>query len=849
VRSVVSNLYHSKCGGGGGVAAAAASEDPNGKNSQQQQQHQTQKQHAAATGAAGQQTVLQSNSGEMEEGEEEEEVKHTPGKYALLPLHLQHEQQDKDKHSLSSSPSSSPIALPSNATFLELKEALEGPLVPMVTTGCIAKDPDLYCKLCRLIQVYLKETQALDESNTKQETLDAIYTILEKFLVPSLSLFAMKQDMSNELWAVISLLPYPIRYELYASWRRHGLGKAALRSTMKPPKPLAQVESEIRTSVDIRYILKRLSADNIDKMGRQIANISVHNPIVVSDLILGHIESYDNLILMIVEAFNVHMGPLSLDVMGFCLLVNLGGGEKGERPGKLKGKSSLLSSPCISFAQSIEIFHTKIDCVCCIRNILEDGVSPAQWLSSLETFTGAFFKSFTSVELKGIMSYLMKRLKDGHHLELGVFQSLLKMAGGYGFTDAGSLANLSKDQTEGRFGSLELHRETSDFGVVSKVNAKSSRRLRSTLQENGRGIVFLILLLQMRSRALFDSSGKGPKQIKLIGNLYDTYQKTWSMLLQFLTDGTDDQKEDGAIASFAKNLPPFGQLHQSYEIDTTSVWALCRPLIRATLASEETDTIPDYLKSFHPSSEEMRNVYEQMMPVKSWKYITPLLFQTFFTYSIYDLYCPEETYKVQIARLKEQIHRLEILQKGGRGRDAIRVQASLRGAAAAAGGTERQIRDATIFKQADMEELKRLRNTSEVLVADQLKQSKHCARINEKLRAEKDNWVAKTSANGGEMASAFFTQCIYPRTMLSPEDAIYCCRFVFTMHNMETPRFSTLQFLDKFINAVSASLYCTTEDESSCLGLFLAQAWKKISEWRYNHEVYVHEISEKVSFN
>lgn len=81
--------------------------------------------------------------------------------------------------------------------------------------------------------------------------------------------------------------------------------------------------------------------------------------------------------------------------------------------------------------------------------------------------------------------------------------------------------------------------------------------------------------------------------------------------------------------------------------------------------------------------------------------------------------------------------------------------------------------------------------------------------------------------------------------MLSPEDAIYCCRFVFTMHNMETPRFSTLQFLDKFINAVSASLYCTTEDESSCLGLFLAQAWKKISEWRYNHEVYVHEISEK----
>ena len=83
----------------------------------------------------------------------------------------------------------------------------------MVTMGCIAKDTDLYCKMCRLIQVYLKETQALDESSTKQETLDDIYTILEKFLVPSLSLFAMKRDMSNELLAVIPRLPYPIRYE------------------------------------------------------------------------------------------------------------------------------------------------------------------------------------------------------------------------------------------------------------------------------------------------------------------------------------------------------------------------------------------------------------------------------------------------------------------------------------------------------------------------------------------------------------------------------------------------------------------------------------------------------------
>ena len=62
-----------------------------------------------------------------------------------------------------------------------------------------------------------------------------------------------------------------------------------------------------------------------------------------------------------------------------------------------------------------------------------DGVNAAQWLSSLETFTGAFYKKFTDVELNGLISYLTKRLHEGHTLELGVLQGLLKTTGGYGF--------------------------------------------------------------------------------------------------------------------------------------------------------------------------------------------------------------------------------------------------------------------------------------------------------------------------------------------------------------------------------------------------------------------------------
>ena len=66
------------------------------------------------------------------------------------------------------------------------------------------------------------------------------------------------------------------------------------------------------------------------------------------------------------------------------------------------------------------------------------------------------------------------------------------MAGGYGFVDSGpgSVASLSAVQLDGRCGSLALRRETSDFGIVKKVNVRSSTRLRYSLQGGDRGVTF-----------------------------------------------------------------------------------------------------------------------------------------------------------------------------------------------------------------------------------------------------------------------------------------------------------------------------------------------------------------------
>ena len=112
------------------------------------------------------------------------------------------------------------------------------------------------------------------------------------------------------------------------------------------PKPLNCIESEIKTSIQAKSIMKRISKENIeDKMiedkqtrkmvremgkGRELSESSHNNPLVVFSYILNQIESYDNMILLMVDAFQ-YVTPLGLDVIGYCLLLSLGGDDDSKR--------------------------------------------------------------------------------------------------------------------------------------------------------------------------------------------------------------------------------------------------------------------------------------------------------------------------------------------------------------------------------------------------------------------------------------------------------------------------------------------------------------------------------------
>jgi len=450
----------------------------------------------------------------------------------------------------------------------------------------------------------------------------------------------------------------------------------------------------------------------------------------------------------------------------------------------------------------------------------------------------------------------MKRVQGGFTLELGVLLSLLKTAGSYGFSDVESTASLSAPQLEGRCGSLALRRETSDFGIVDKVNYRSSRMLRSVLQDNSMGIVLLILLAQLREKVLFDESKGSVKQVKLIGNLYDKCHRTMNILLAFLTDGSEDsldkshEKFEGAIENYAKSLPLLPKLYKEFGLRHADAWALCRPLIRASLTfakdATKSESTPDFLIPFYPFSDDMKESYSIMIPPKSWNHISPIIFQTFFSYSIYDLIFPEERYQTEIARVKKEIDRLLMLQKGGK--DAIGMQSSMAAAVAAAGGTQRDIRQATAFTKSHDLDLQRYRQSAEMMTFDLKRQKEHCDNVRASIKQLSEQFFSDLSGCNGvmESASVFFTTCVYARCLLSPEDAMYCAHFIMMLHETGTPGFYTIELFDIIVSALVGSLYSITEDEAGCLGIFFSIIWETIVKWRYQPDEFEKQVKGKV---
>lgn len=230
-----------------------------------------------------------------------------------------------------SSTATKPVAKEENAvddtTVDKVVKMVSEPLLCILDSGCITSRTTLYFQLCRIFRALLIREHGFNDGCISPSP--TLYTFIQSFLLPSLSLFPANPSLSMEIWSILKLFPYTSRYHLYRDWRGIGLEKAGLQLFGEKKKPLALVESEMHAGKDARYVLKRLSKDTIRESCRQIAKVTHSNPLVMFTTVLNQIESYDNLVTVMVEALRF-VSPLGLDVLGFCMLSRLCGSTNNE---------------------------------------------------------------------------------------------------------------------------------------------------------------------------------------------------------------------------------------------------------------------------------------------------------------------------------------------------------------------------------------------------------------------------------------------------------------------------------------------------------------------------------------
>jgi THO complex subunit 2 len=162
--------------------------------------------------------------------------------------------------------------------------------------------PLLFTKVCRVARRQVELIVKDNDANALLIHFNEHYvsTLLSECLLPGLTLASCNPALSYALWDAIGLLPFDLRFQLYAKWRGDKMGKLSLGV-----KSNDLAEAEELTLLAAKGCLKRLTKENVKTVGRLIGKHTHSYPLIVFNHILSQIEAYENLIPYVVDALKV----------------------------------------------------------------------------------------------------------------------------------------------------------------------------------------------------------------------------------------------------------------------------------------------------------------------------------------------------------------------------------------------------------------------------------------------------------------------------------------------------------------------------------------------------------------
>lgn len=659
----------------------------------------------------------------------------------------------------------------------------------------IGQDAALLTKLARIG----KDSLAKD---TSEENRVRWRDLCKRLLLPAVSLTKANPGVVNEVFGLISFFPRDVRYNMYAEWYS---GQTSRLPDIKSAFDQARAET--------KDVLKRLSKTNTRPMARALAKIAYANPGIVINVAISQIESYENLIEVVVECAR-YFTDLGYDILTWSLINSLG----------QKGRS----------------------------RVQEGGLLTSRWLNALSTFAGRTFKRYSVMDPTPVLQYVVEQLRHNNSTDLIVLEQMISSMAGI-ITDN----NFNEAQIQAMAGGENLQAQTILQLLDKRHESKlTSKRLLKSLTHTRLAGQLLVAIAQERLTCVFKEPSS---ELKLLGNIFDELHRILTQYLDLLRSNLSVDEFDSFVPDFASLIQDFGiqpeiafwirrpsvsQKIADFENSKADIESSSKETAEATTPEAKMDTNEDGEVSAkegetmdvdrdeqstpvppttpppvplaaNPVMQDLIDNVKSALPGESWETVGAYFYATFWQLSPHDLHMPQRSYEDEIGRLKKRVTRIN--------NDRSDVSIA---------GIQR--------KEWDKKQLTILQ---ERLLAENKHHVKTYQQTRTRLQSEKDRWFAGMRLKHDALNIALLEQCFIPRLLLSPIDAFFCFKMLKFLHSSGTPNFRTVGLIDQLFREqrLTSLIFLCTSKEADNLGRFLNEILRDLTRWHADKTVYEKE--------
>lgn len=680
----------------------------------------------------------------------------------------------------------------------------------------IGQDSSLLMKLARIG----KDSLSNDDS---EENKSRWRDLCKRLLVPAISLTKGNPGVVNEIFDLISFYPREVRYNMYAEWCS---GQTSRLPDIKAAFDQAKAET--------KDVLKRLSKTNIRPMARALARIAYANPGIVISVAINQIESYENLIEVVVECAR-YFTYLGYDILTWSLINSLG----------QKGRS----------------------------RVQEGGLLTSRWLNALSTFAGRTFKRYSVMDPTPLLQYVVDQLQHNNSTDLIVLEQMISSMAGI-ITDT----NFNDLQIQAMAGGEVLQSQTILQLLDKRHESKTtSRRLMKSLTSSRLAGQLLVAIAQERLTCIFKESDEASAELKLLGNIFDEIHRVLTQYLDLLRSNLTVEEFDSFVPDLVSLIKDFGVQPEvafwirrasyakkiaDYEVEKQAETSAkkskesekspikdedekmesiddgettakeneqraddgmevdkdqeTQPTEANDVASEQTPTAPtETPPPFNPIIQGLEEQVRSVLPSETWGVVGIHFYVTFWQLSLYDVHVPQKAYEDEIERQKKKVIII------GNDRSDISVA-----------GTQRKER-----------EKKQIVQLQERILEENKDHLTSYGQTRARLQKEKDWWFSGMRGKYDALNIALLEQCFIPRLLLSPIEAFYSFKLLKFLHTSGTPNFRTLGLLDQLFKdqRLTALIFQCTSKEADNFGRFLNEILRDLSRWHADRTVYEKE--------